>query len=628
MYILYSKSCFVALDISRYLILIAMQKIKTLPKEVINQIAAGEVVERPAHLVKELVENSIDAGATEIEIEFSQGGRFVRVKDDGCGMSAMDMEKCIERHATSKIIESNDLWSLNSFGFRGEALSSISSVSKVTIQSKEPSSSGSSLQISHGLKSEVHKSSLSQGTQITVEELFKNTPARLKFLKSEAAEHTQIKNIVKGIAMAHFNISFKVICKNELLYVWKAVTNAKDRVLDVLNQKSLYVGEGEAEGYKAKVVISDPKNTFKTSRELWFYVHGRLVKDRGLQAAVMGAYRSLLMHGEFPLAVVYLEPPVGEVDVNIHPTKSQVKFQNSSNAFRAVHRAVRGVLEKAPWLEDVLSTEGPALQRQFAAAPVKKEVENHAPLQMSKSFSDEAFSKTQYKQKTIDMTASATPNIQNWVKADNELSTSMVVKANQSQVNKWSSLQVIGQVDLTYIMAQSDEAILFIDQHAAHERVAYETLVEHWSNGSIDVQNFLVPLIVEVSEEGAQAIEDQKQEWEKLGVFLERLGVNSIAINAAPQLLKERALKAVIKETAEELSASGGSYSLETKVRDICATLACHSVVRAGHSLSISEMESLLKDMDKFPLSSFCPHGRPVYIKQKFTQLEKEFGRI
>ncbi len=614
-----------------------MQKIKTLPQEVINQIAAGEVVERPAHLVKELVENSIDAGATNIEIEFSQGGRFVRIKDNGSGMSPEDIEKCIERHATSKIIKSNDLWSLNSFGFRGEALSSISSVSKITIQSKQESSEGVGLIVHHGIKENITKSSLGVGTQITVEELFKNTPARLKFLKSEAAEHTQIKNIIKGMAISHYKIAFKVICKNELLYFWKSANSLKERVLDVLHQKNLYTGSGEAEGYKAKVIISDPKNTFKTSRELWFYVNGRLIKDRGLQAAVMGAYRSLLMHGEFPLAVVCLEPPQGEVDVNIHPTKSQVKFQNSSNAFRAVHRAVRSVLESAPWLGDVLPTQSVSVSRPAVDPAVNSasEVVNYAPVQVSQSFLGEAFSKTQYKQKTINMNTEATPNVQAWAetpslseKASDQLSESMVVKAKESQANKWSSLQVIGQVDLTYIMAQSDEAVLFIDQHAAHERVAYETLVEHWSNGSIDVQNFLVPLTVEVSEEGAQAIENQKQDWEKLGVFLERLGVNSIAINAAPQLLKEKALKTVIKETAEELISSGGSYSLETKIRDICATLACHSVVRAGHSLSLSEMESLLKDMDRFPLSSFCPHGRPVYIKQNFTQLEKEFGRI
>ena len=425
--------------------------------------------------------------------------------------------------------------------------------------------------------------------------------------------------------MANYAISFKVICKDELLYFWNSAESPKERVLNVLNQEDLYEGTGEAEGYKAHVVISDPKNTFKTSKELWFYVNGRLIKDRGLQAAVMGAYRSLLMHGEFPLAVVYMEPPAGEVDVNIHPTKSQVKFQNSSNAFRDVHRAVRGVLEKAPWLSEVLPAQASVIQKNRPEPEIQAE-----------SFSGEGFTKTQYKQKTFhantEAQASVAP-VKNWAQAlatskNNRevLSESMAVRSKAT--NKWSDLQVIGQADLTYIVAQSSDAMLFIDQHAAHERVVYETLVEHWSRGNIDVQNFLVPLAVEVSEEGAQAIENQKKDWEKLGVYLERLGVNSIAINAAPQLLKEKALKTVIKEAAEELVSSGGSYSLETKIRDICATLACHSVVRAGHALSVAEMEGLLKSMDEYPLSSFCPHGRPVYIKQKFTQLEREFGRI
>ena len=287
-------------------------------------------------------------------------------------------------------------------------------------------------------------------------------------------------------------------------------------------------------------------------------------------------------------------------------------FQNSSNAFRAVHRAVRSVLESAPWLEELIPE-----------VTIRPEVADKVvqPQEMSLSFSGNEFEKTQYKQKKNEI------EISQEIIFPKPISQTMAVTSNTTKP-QWGNLQVIGQVDLTYVVAQSDDAIFYIDQHAAHERVAYETLVAHWSQGHIDIQNYLVPLNIKVSEDAAQFFEKEKSEWEKLGIFLERFGPGAIAVNAAPQLIKEKALEAAFKQMDEEFSSNGGSFSLENKIRDICATMACHSVVRAGQALSVKEMTNLLVDMDQFPLSSFCPHGRPVYIKHKFSSLEKEFGRI
>ena len=334
-----------------------MDKIQELKPEVIDQIAAGEVVERPAHLVKELVENSLDAGATKIEVEFSMGGQKVKVTDNGRGIAKEQMPLAFARHATSKIRQGEDIWALSSFGFRGEALASLSAVSKVKMVSKtKEDKQASGLSGDFGKFGNIEKTGGSLGTSIWIEDLFGNVPARKKFLKSEAAEATQIKNVLKALALYNYEVEFRVLYKGELLYYWPETEEAIERVKQILEIEELYAGKGECEGITAQVYVGAPHQTVKTRKQMWLFAQGRWIQDRSLQAAVMDAYRGLLMHGEYPYAVVFLQAPPDEIDVNVHPTKSQVKFSEASQAFRAVHRAVRGVLEEAPWLEKILKT--------------------------------------------------------------------------------------------------------------------------------------------------------------------------------------------------------------------------------------------------------------------------------
>jgi DNA mismatch repair protein MutL len=363
-----------------------------------------------------------------------------------------------------------------------------------------------------------------------------------------------------------------------------------------------------------------------------------------LQAAVNEAYRHLLMHGEYPIAVVWVETDPDAVDVNIHPTKSQVKFQTPSLAFRAVAGALRSTLEKAPWLpeaqqprspaplddvmpEDYKSTQG--LQN-FAGMPAPSQ-----PVQ-NLAFDDGTLHVTQFKKKDFSFTPPSgstvsTPKIDYQTLASSAASRESFVSTENSAATGggyWSSLEILGQANLTYIVTQSRDKMVFVDQHAAHERVVFEKLMAAWKGGKVDVQDFLFPLAIDMSPEKVEAILTYKNDIERLGVFIEALGPGTLGVKAAPLVVKESSLSSVLDKMAGEIVDQGGSFSLERTIGDICATIACHSVVRAGQALGTEQMKSLLRDMDAFPLSSFCPHGRPVSVEYPFYKLEKDFGRI
>ncbi|MDB2426147.1 DNA mismatch repair endonuclease MutL, partial [bacterium] len=610
--------------------------------EVVNQIAAGEVVERPSHLVKELIENSIDAGALEIEISFSEGGKKVRVKDNGSGIDKSDLALALDRHATSKISTTDDIWKLSSLGFRGEALASISSVSLLTITSKTPSSN-SAYQISceFGKISEVFEVGGDFGTIIEISDLFSNQPARLKFLKSESAESTQIKNTIKALAMSNPHVAFKVFCNNVLTFFWPVDKSLIDRVQNVLDREDLFSHKFEYEGVKAEIVLCGPNKVARSSRSLWFFVQGRSVQDKGLRAAVMDAYRNLLMHGEFPVGAIFLTCQPDFVDVNIHPTKSEVKFLNATYAFKAVNRACREMLLSTPWIKEDLSANNfsaPAVEKEkqlfesFQKPQVKNENAIYKAAETNYSFSSPEFSKSQYNKKSFVREASdftRTPGMEALKEAGNrsDVESGSSSAANEPQ-GKWGDLQIVGQADLTYILAQSNDALFLIDQHAAHERVAFEGLMQAWKDGKMEIQNRLLPLDIIMDEDKVQAIMDNSSHLEKLGLYVEQISEKCIGVVGAPTIVKPQAIHLSIEKYAEEIIENGGSFSVEKKVGDVFATMACHSVIRAGQALSVEQMQSLLLQLDEYSLSSFCPHGRPVYIKYSFGQIEKEFGRI
>ena len=330
--------------------------IQTLDSSVIDQIAAGEVVERPAHLVKELVENSLDAGANSIEVQFAEGGLYVSVKDNGRGISPKELSLALSRHATSKIHQSSDLFSIYTYGFRGEALASIAGVSHLTLRSKSSSADQAySVKSQFGKTLKVEATGGEIGTTVVVDRLFENVPARLRFLKSESVENLAIKNVITAQALSHPEVSFRVIHKGRLLSFWPAVSSYLKRA-EIILSKPLHHHVCTKSPWSVELILSPPNRTAKSSKKMWFFVNGRSVEDRILYGAMMSAHRNLLMHGEYPIVVLHITCPPSEVDVNIHPTKTQIRFLSQSRVFQLVQGAVRELLEKAPWL-DLLHSE-------------------------------------------------------------------------------------------------------------------------------------------------------------------------------------------------------------------------------------------------------------------------------
>lgn len=723
-------------------------KIKILAPEVVDQIAAGEVVERPSHLVKELVENSLDAGATEIVVDFGMGGRFVKITDNGCGISREDLPLAFLRFATSKIETSDDLWKLRSFGFRGEALASISSVSQMTLfSSNNDSGVGHRLVCQFGKVGALEEVSRSRGTTVIVEELFQNVPARLKFMKSDSSEVIQIKQVLKAIAASRPEVSFRLMQDNKLLTFWPQKANWVDRIQDILEVKPLYEGTAVRGAIKAHAFFASPDETAKTSKQIWSFAQGRAIQDKSVQAAVIEAYRNLMMHGEFPIVCVFIDAPTDQIDVNIHPTKSQVKFLYPQDVFRAVQAAIRNILNEAPWIQaknqdqtyskaEVPEAKGSFVSQQYKESP-SQSGSSDVGLALSRAkpmvLNDPAFEATHYRKRTpLDPSFAGTSkaaetessqsasgsagsssgagggwNLNKWSQPQEVLKISdyeklkfeikpetgfaesahLEVKNNESQdlsknlsenlhqklnpslhqdLNQnfnqdlqqnlqqnltsksqtiqsnerteaaipkvkghfWSSLEVIGQANLTYIVCQSQKGLLLVDQHAAHERVAFEKIMTSMKNNKVDAQKFLIPLAVDLNEEKIEALRSQSEALKKIGIEIEELGPTTIGITAAPSLFKDHVLVEEIQKFAQEIIDHGVGVSFDKVIADICASLACHSVVRAGQSLSLDEMKKLLQQMDEFPLSCYCPHGRPVSIDLSWTQLEKDFGRI
>jgi DNA mismatch repair protein MutL len=418
-------------------------------------------------------------------------------------------------------------------------------------------------------------------------------------------------------------VEFRVMSQGELIFFWPSAESRLQRARQVLEIENLYEGRAEREDMKAYSVFADPNTTAKTSRQMFFFAQDRWVQDRSLQAGVMEAFRNLLMHGEYPISVTWVETSPEKIDVNIHPTKSQVKFLDPSLAFRAAQASVRTTLETAPWIKN-LPLEAPAAQgvSQATESFAMNFGQNLHFNQSRGGAGDAAFHQTQYRQKPtmsfIQEPMAETPS---------RSTEGTQEEVREAGVKSWASLQILGQAHLTYIITQSREGLMLIDQHAAHERVLFEKLKASWQVGGLDIQDFLFPITMELTPDQVEALLSQQAGFQKMGLVLEQLGPTTIGVRSAPAIVKESILCDVLEKTATEIAEWGGSYSFEKSLDHICATMACHSAIRAGQSLSKEEMETLLKQMDEYPLSSFCPHGRPVYVEYPLWRLEKDFGR-
>ncbi len=590
--------------------------IRLLSPTTINRIAAGEVVERPASAIKELVENSIDAQATTIELIISNGGlTFFSVTDDGIGMQPDELSLSVERHATSKL-PNDSLENISTLGFRGEALPSIGSVSRMKISSRAKQSVNAwMIKIEGGTKSEVLPCALSQGTSIEVSDLFFSTPARLKFLKTAKTENSHCIDVIKRLAMAHPEISFIVRDDNRSLL--KLSKSTEDLFSSRLQRLDAIMGnqfaenalliDSERENIKVTGHIGLPTLNRGNSSLQFLFVNGRPVKERILYGAVRGAYRDFLAHDRHPLLALFLDIPPDQLDINVHPAKTEVRFENPG--------IIRGLIVSA--LKHALAEAGHRAATntsKFALGAMHTEYEkksynnsHHNFLQPLKQFATDSKFLNQ-----LDLSPSA-KNIDEQGPENNHSEYPLGVA--RAQLHK------------TYIVSQTQNSIVIVDQHAAHERLVYESMKNALKKEGVTRQGLLIPEIIELETAATELILHWAEQLAELGLVVESFGKNTIIVRETPALLGEVDVKGLINNLADDLAEIEEAATLHEKLSHVSATMACHSSVRAGRSLNGEEMNALLRQMENTPHSGQCNHGRPTYVELKLSDIEKLFGR-
>lgn len=603
--------------------------IQKLPAQTVNRIAAGEVVERPASVIKELVENAIDAGAGQIDIRYEDGGRtLIVVSDDGHGMSAADIPVALERHATSKLKPSDegewDLLNIASLGFRGEALPSIASVSRLSLVSQTADASeASEVKVDGGVPSSVRPAPRRglPGTRIEVRDLFYATPARLKFLKTERSESMAISDIVKRLAMANPSVGF--------------TSGSQSRTsLKLLPQKSDDDGRlarltsvlGEDFGRNA-VPVDQTRDEIRLSgfaglptfsrgntQHQFLFVNGRPVRDRLLLGAIRGAYQDFLARDRHPVAALYLDVPPEQVDVNVHPAKTEVRFRAPGvvrglivSALRhalaeAGHRASTTVSDYALGRIQAGQTDY-RFQRDYTSQPFAAPPPDMQSLIDGQSAKVEAFENTQ------------------------PFSNPMAAVHAPTQAEDYPLGLARAQLHETYVVAQTADGIVIVDQHAAHERLVYERMKRAMSGEGVTRQALLIPDIIELGETDSARVLSRQEELAEMGLVVEPFGAGAVLVRETPALLGKVDTQGLLRDLADDLSEYDEALSLKERFEHVCGTMACHGSVRAGRRLNADEMNALLREMEATPHSGQCNHGRPTYVELKLADIERLFGR-
>src|SRR3954470_8931942 len=607
--------------------------IRLLPETLVNRIAAGEVVERPAAAVKELVENALDAGATRIDVVVRDGGRsLIAVTDDGCGMTADELELAVERHATSKL-PGEDLLNIATLGFRGEALPSIGAVSRLTLTSRaKGSDSAWCITVEGGAKGRVAPAAHQQGTRVEVRDLFYATPARLKFLKQPRTEFDHAVDAVERLAMAHAHVSFTVADEGRTPVRLSA---AQGELLDArLTRLGALMGREFSDNAipvlaeRAQVRLSGhiglPTLNRPTARHQYLFVNGRPVRDKLLVGAVRGAYADFLARDRHPMLALFLEIHPEEVDVNVHPAKAEVRFRDSA--------LVRGLIVGA--LRNALAQAGHRASNTVAAATLDAfsphvtaptPTTTPPPSDFRYGFSSgrssyvprdlaEAVSTYQAPLTGFSATPSARP-------------ASPVMPAPDEPPPEHPLGAARAQVHNTYIVAQTADGIVIVDQHAAHERLVYERVKQALIDGGVKRQGLLIPEVVELDESSAARLVARAPELADLGLILEPFGDGCVVVREFPALLGKTDIQGLVRDLADELAELGDTLGLRERLDAVCSTMACHGSVRAGRSLNQDEMNALLRQMEATPHSGQCNHGRPTYVELKLADIERLFGR-
>lgn len=588
------------------------QNVHILPEKLCNKIAAGEVVERPASVVKELIENSIDAGADEILIDIEAGGRkLIRIQDNGSGMSREDAFLSLERHATSKISNDEDLFRLTSLGFRGEALPSIAAVSRFVLQTRDRhSEEGFRIKVVGGNVDHAEAVGTTIGTDIEVRNLFFNTPARRKFLRTEQTEIGHIGDVVTRQAMARPEVRFRLTHNGRSLIDVYSVARLEDRVAALLGRKasdglrSLTVSEGDL---ALTGMLCDPNHSRASTAAIYTYINGRYVRDRVVQHAIMHGYRTLMPKGRYPIVVLFLDLLPELVDVNVHPSKHEVRFRDQRSAHDFIARSVRDALRDdgaMPASAMSIDTDSiKPLAPSFSAPITVQEplpVYRPAPRQQTKFTANEPAA----------------------------LETPFSLPGTDTQSDgPFSSLMVIGQFHGSYLVCQDRDELVLIDQHAAHERISFERLRQQFRENSVSQQELMFPVVMEYDFKEAAHLSQNLDELMRFGFEVEPFGGNSFVLKAIPQLMAGAEAEQLVRDVAAEIASLGASGRIEEAFEHILMTMACHGSVRANQTLSTPQMVALLNELDQIDFSGHCPHGRPVIQKLSLVEIERMFKR-
>jgi DNA mismatch repair protein MutL len=592
-----------------------MAAIRRLSESIVNRIAAGEVVERPASAVKELVENALDAGARHIDVVIRDGGQsLISVADDGHGMARDDLALALERHATSKLPD-DDLWSIASFGFRGEALPSIASVSRLSLTSRARGAAEAwRVDVEGGRMDPVEPAAAPEGTRVEVRDLFFATPARLKFLKVARTELDHAIDWVHRLAMAHPEVAFTLSDGNRTPVRLSRALSPLDRLAQILGRdfaENALAIRAERDGARLIGHASLPTLNRPTSREQYLFVNGRAVRDKQLLGAIRAAYMDFLASNRHPVVALFLEVPSDAVDVNVHPAKTEVRFRDSGMIRGLVIGALRHALAAAGH-RAATTVAGDTLASFRPGGVAAPAYAYGAPLPPSRGLAEAAASyQAPQMAPSMDVGYSAPPP-----------APEPMAGADDRPLGSARA-----QLHGTYIVAQTAGGLVIVDQHAAHERIVYEKMKAALADGGIKRQGLLLPEVVELGEALAGRLAERQGELAELGLVLEPFGQGAVMVREVPALLGQSDVAGLVRDLADEIAELDQALSLKDRLADVCGTMACHGSVRAGRRLSAPEMDALLRQMEVTPHSGQCNHGRPTYVELKLADIERLFGR-
>ncbi len=595
-------------------------RIHLLSDALIDQIAAGEVVERPASVVKELVENSLDAGASRIRVEIRDGGAaLIAVTDDGVGMSALELPMALQRHATSKLASAADLMRISSFGFRGEALPAIASVSRFRIVSRvRGSEHGYELQLEAGRVVRESEAGGPEGTRVEVADLFASVPARRKFLKRPGTEWGHIADWLLRLALVRPELHLEARRDQKTAFVWPACRDPRNRIAEVLSEDdaaALIEVDHDSPACRVHAFVSTPERTRPNGQGLYLFVNGRPVRDRLLRHAVLEAYRDLLPRGRFPIGVLFLDVPPETVDVNVHPAKWEVRFSDPQAIHQAIRRSVKDAMASRRWLGGLAVPD-----RAPSGMPVFVD-----PGSRSGGSSDRVAE------------SSGPADTHDWIFARGSEPDAREEGTPPPPVASFGALPILGQLRASYLLAETHDGLLIVDQHAAHERILYERLRQTWFESGVQRQGLLTPATVTLTPGAIEAIVDAKDRVERLGFEIEAFGEGAVLVRAVPAELAGQDVEPLVTELGAALEAApqdeGAEEGDASTIRwlpaldRLFATLACHSARRFGDRLPEPEREAILRGLDEIPWAPTCPHGRPVAVLIRHEELEARFRR-